>query len=123
MTIDNTCVDCGHTNEPHAAFCGNCGSPMRSPRARPPAPPSTLPEEIGSTARGEETHARLTDSSAHSASSEMECPSCHNTAEQDDLFCRRCGARLVQKPSYCKRCGDSVDPDEAFCSRCGLPLG
>ena len=123
MTSDNKCVDCGHPNEPQAAFCGNCGSPMRTPRARPPAPPSTLPEEIGPTVRLEDARARDSDSGGLDASSHMECPSCHCPAEQDDLFCRRCGARLVQRPSYCKRCGDPVDTDEAFCNRCGLPLG
>jgi uncharacterized membrane protein YvbJ len=117
MAIDWKCVECGYVNEPRAAFCGNCGSPLRKPR-RQMTPPSTLPEEIGPVVR-QGGNPSPQQSGVQSA---RECPSCHYPAQEEDVFCRRCGASLVLRALYCKRCGDPVDPDETFCNRCGLAL-
>jgi ribosomal protein L40E len=122
MAVEWKCLECGYVNEPRAAFCGNCGSPLRKPR-RQMAPPSTLPEEIGPVIRrGDKTGGNPSPQQSGSQSP-RECPSCHCPAQEEDVFCRRCGASLVVRALYCKRCGDPVDPDEAFCNRCGLPLG
>ena len=122
MPEDSKCPECGHVNEARAAFCGNCGSPLRMHRVKPGAPPSTLPEEVPPLGRKGDDPGRDTDL-AEAASPSRVCLSCHSPAGAEDLFCRRCGARLVPRPAYCKRCGDPIDPDERFCSRCGLPLG
>jgi RNA polymerase subunit RPABC4/transcription elongation factor Spt4 len=119
MPDQHKCHECGYLNEQGAAFCGNCGSPLRAAGPRPLRPPSTLPEEVAVVAR----LARDSETNTFSGSSPRECPSCHYAAAAEDLFCRRCGASLVRRPLFCKRCGDPVEADERFCNRCGLPLG
>ena len=121
MADDGKCPECGYVNDPSAAFCGNCGSPLRTHRVKPAAPPSTLPEEVAIPVRlGNDRDAETARSAEPSRG---ECLSCHSPAQAEDLFCRQCGARLILRPVLCKRCGDPVDPDERFCNRCGLPLG
>jgi uncharacterized membrane protein YvbJ len=121
MPADRKCPECGYLNEGEAAFCGNCGSPLKVARPQAP-PPSTLPEEIRPIAARADIPLREPGVEQSVHQSPVECPSCHCLAEEEDIFCRRCGARLVQRTLYCKRCGDPVDPDESFCNRCGLPL-
>ncbi len=123
MPDDHKCHECGYLNEQGAAFCGNCGSPLRSAGPRPPTPPSTLPEEVAAVASPARDKTRGAEAKTLSKSPPRECPSCHYAAAAEDLFCRRCGASLVVRPLFCKRCGDPVDTDERFCNRCGLPLG
>lgn len=123
MPDDGKCPECGHVNEPKAAFCGNCGSPLRMHRVKPSAPPSTLPEAVAVA----EQPGNDRDDNAEPVQPALpppgECPSCHSRAQAEDLFCRQCGARLVLRPVWCKHCGDAIDPDERYCNRCGLPLG
>ena len=123
MPDHHKCHECGYLNEQGAAFCGNCGSPLRTPRARPPTPPSTLPEEVARVTRPKGDGGGDSDADVSAESSPRECLSCHYPAGAGDLFCRQCGARLVRRPLFCKRCGDPVDADERFCNRCGLALG
>jgi membrane protease subunit (stomatin/prohibitin family) len=121
MASDRKCLECGYINEPRAAFCGNCGSPLRRPRPQM-VPPSTLPEEIGPVVRQGDKSGGNPSPEQSGPQSPRECPSCHCPAQDDDMFCRQCGASLVLRTLYCKRCGDPVDADETFCNRCGLPL-
>ena len=122
MPGDTKCPECGYLNQSAAAFCGNCGSVLRAPRARPPAPPLTLPEEITPTERQEDDAAHEADLGGTAPSTSEQCPSCLYPSETGDLFCRRCGAELAHESKYCKRCGDPIDTDEMFCNRCGLSL-
>jgi predicted amidophosphoribosyltransferase len=123
MPDDGKCPECGYLNELGAAFCGNCGSPLRTYGVKPSAPPSTLPEEVAPLGRQGNDRGREAELAEPAASPSRACPSCHSPAETEDLFCRQCGARLVLRPVCCKRCGDPIDLDERFCNRCGLPLG
>lgn len=123
MPDHGKCPECGHLNKLGAAFCGNCGGPLRAHRVKPGAPPSTLPEEIAPLGRQANNRVPDAELAEPAASSSRACPSCHSPAGTEDLFCRRCGARLVLSSVYCKRCGDHIDPNERFCNRCGLPLG
>jgi predicted amidophosphoribosyltransferase len=123
MPEHHKCHECGYLNEQGAAFCGNCGNPLRAAGPRRPTPPSTLPEGVAVRARSAQDGAHGPQTNTSSDSPPRECPSCHCAAAPEDLFCRRCGASLVVRPLFCKRCGDPVDADERFCNRCGLPLG
>jgi predicted amidophosphoribosyltransferase len=123
MPEDGKCRECGHLNQAGAAFCGNCGSPLRTHRVKAGALPSTLPEEVVPLGRQGREHGRDLERAEAPALPSQACPSCHSPAGTQDLFCRNCGARLVIRPAYCKRCGDPIDPDERLCNRCGLPLG
>jgi predicted amidophosphoribosyltransferase len=123
MPEDGKCPECGYVSQAGAAFCGNCGSPLRTLRVKPGAPPSTLPEEVVPLGRQGNDPSRAAEPTEPAESPLRACPSCHSPAGPEDLFCRQCGARLVLRPMYCRRCGDPIDPDERFCNRCGLPLG
>jgi hypothetical protein len=38
---DNRCPQCGGANEPNAAFCGTCGTPLATQLPQPPSPPAS----------------------------------------------------------------------------------
>ncbi len=70
-----TCPQCGHSNDPTAAFCDQCGAPLAG--ALPPmaATPSAAPIMGGST-----------------------CPSCGAAIIPGEAFCDSCGAALGTAP-------------------------
>ena len=123
MVRDRACSSCRYLNESRAAFCGNCGGPLRLLGTSGTVPPSTLPEEMGPAAP-ESSDCEPTGGSGMAQSFlARRCPTCHHVARIEDQFCRRCGAMLVASPQFCQRCGDPIETDEKFCNRCGLPLG
>lgn len=48
----------------------------------------------------------------------MQCPFCHQTIPEGDLFCKHCGKQLP----YCPTCGKPVEAYAKFCRYDGTPI-
>lgn len=122
------CPHCGNENDPDAAFCDNCGTPLSGAAPLPPQQPAAVTPAMAVSGN---------------------CPQCGQPVITGEAFCGNCGAALedtipsarpVHPPQpvpppqptpaaapgggvvTCPSCGHQVPPGALFCDNCGVSL-
>lgn len=55
-------------------------------------------------------------------SNRLTCPSCHQPAGPDALFCTRCGKHLTTARTTCGQCRTALKPQDSYCPKCGTQV-